>query len=138
VLRHAPVRALLGLLLGFVAASATFLAADRLGETGNGSVLQTSAGPIDYDAYCDSRPGALRAVLVSPDALGWRCIGDVDGFFTSFEVDALDACRWQYGPVTEARMIDEDDPDGWQCVIDVAGDSAGVRRSHQFPAYTSA
>lgn len=122
VLRHAPVRAVIGLVVGFVAAYATFFAADRLGETDDAPVLQTSAGPIDMDGYCTSRAGRLRAVLVAPDASGWRCIGDIDGFFTSVEIDALDACRWQYGLLTDVRLIDADDPDGWQCVIDVAGD----------------
>lgn len=119
MLRHAPLRALIGLIVGFVAAYATFFASDRLGEPDSGPVVQTSAGSIDFDAYCNEQPGDLRAVLVAPNAQGWRCIGDVDGFFTSVEVDTLVACRWQYGEVTDVRILDPDDPDGWQCVVDV-------------------
>lgn len=111
--RHAPVRAAVGLLVGFAAAWATFFVVDRYGE--RDLALEVPLGAIDFDDYCAVVEPDLAARLIADDAYGWRCVGTIDGFFTIREVDVDSACQAQYQPESSARLVDESDPEGWRC-----------------------
>jgi hypothetical protein len=122
MLRHPPVRALVGLIVGFVAAYGTFYVVDQFGQREeSGRTVQTSVGEVDFEAYCGALPGELRAVLTRRDPTGWRCIGATDGFYTSLEVDLVAACRTEFGDDAEARLADADDPASWECVSPGSG-----------------
>lgn len=61
------------------------------------SKLQLWKG-VDFDSYCKSL-GHQGAVLVQPNAYGWKCLSQ-DG--ARLPIDVSDTCRWQYC-VTSSR-----------------------------------
>jgi hypothetical protein len=115
MLRHTVVRALIGLVVGFVAAYCTFFVVDRYGSPDD-DMVATRSGELDFDAYCAELPGSLTAAFFEGPEPRWRCIGRRDGFFTSVEIDIELACQLEYGPEATVLGPGADRPDVWQCV----------------------
>ena len=76
---------------------------------------ETTRRDLDYDRYCQTILGSnAKAVLISQDAKGWRCIinqGTPQEVSTAIE--RTRACKMQYG--TTRYGNDNEQADGWYC-----------------------
>lgn len=116
---RAIAKLLLGFALGFTGAFATLQAIDRFDADDDPDPLEIVIGAPDFDAYCERGPdNRLRAVATTGDAFGWQCAGVVRQLWTTHDVEVADVCRWQYGDVASARLVDAAVPEGWLCVTD--------------------
>ncbi|MAT04690.1 MAG: hypothetical protein CL424_06575 [Acidimicrobiaceae bacterium] len=117
LLRSPVLRAVVGLVIGFVAAAITFLAVDRYGTHDTEADTVIVHDDLDHDGYCATVRENGRAIRVADDAAGWRCGGFVDGMWSPTELDFEGLCRWQYGETAVPQSNAPDDAFAMACVL---------------------
>lgn len=116
--RHPPVRAVIGLVVGFVSTFLTLEAVDRYGRD-DVEQIENLLGEPDFDGYCAEQLDGGTAVRISNAPQGWKCGGRTNGIWTTAGIDVQSVCEWQYGRDADYRLVYPDEPMGWRCITRV-------------------
>lgn len=107
-------KAVAGFAAGLIGSIATIAAVNEIGgDRGAGEQAEVVLGRIDFDGFCADHDGS--AVLLTQDALGWRCVEVSNEVFVTREIDPNSVCAWQYDSNAKAILTASDDPQGWRC-----------------------
>ena len=104
LLRYPALRALFGLVVGFLTAAVTFIAVDRYGTEDTGTIVVVHED-LDYDGFCAAVREGGRAFRIADDVDGWRCGGFVEGLWSPVRLDFDALCAWQYGDSAAPRQV---------------------------------
>lgn len=114
-----PVRSLVGLVVGFLLATAAIGAVGAAGERWRDRA-PVSLGQLDLAQYCQvDRGEQMMATLLVDDADGWRCVGRRRGVWLTEEIDLDEACQVLHGSDTRALNERPGSPHHWTCVRDL-------------------
>ena len=92
------------------------LTAARLSDASHGPRPGDMLGSVDFDPYCRHEFGDRSiAVLIRPDAYGWRCASMGNGMFATHAVVFDEACSFEYGTTAYAVNDDPSWAARWHC-----------------------